>query len=106
MKSVAPPLWLCLLDLMDEMINSLHEAGKISTAEYFISVKKKILTTNNNAKMKVVLKRLMSSGAMSQYANFSFKQDQIFDKISDLAENMYKNIHSCKLAEKIYDLIE
>lgn len=95
-----------LISAIDEIISSLIESGKDETAQHFLSVKSKILTTKNNAKLKVVLKRLVNSGSITQYANFNHRQDHIFERICDAAEDIYNNIHASKLKEKIYDLID
>lgn len=80
-----------LMTALDEIILSLNESGKQATAEHFSTTKNQIVTIKNNAELKVVLNRLMSSGAISQYADFNYKQDQLFENIFNNANKLCKN---------------
>ncbi len=79
-----------LMAALDEIILSLNESGKQATAEHFSTIKNQILAIKNNADLKVILNKLMSSGAISQYANFNFKQDQLFENIFNKAKKLYE----------------
>ena len=46
-----------------------------------MSINNKIENTNNREELKEIFNQLMSSASIIQYGDFSFKQEEIFNKI-------------------------
>ncbi|HYH01935.1 MAG TPA: hypothetical protein VEC37_02445 [Bacillota bacterium] len=78
-----------LESLLVELATDLQKFGKQDTAKFFLTTKENILNTKNITDLKGVLEQLMSSGAITQYADFSFKQEALFNKIYEAAK-VYK----------------
>ena len=72
-----------LLDLIIELKTSLKESGKVKTAEYYDNIYRKLLKKDDPKKCKRVFKEISKSAAITQYADFSFKEEQILFKIFD-----------------------
>lgn len=64
----------CLGDVRDELLAS----GKSKTAVFFEDCAQKIVVAKDNDELEEVLEIVCSSGAIIQYANFSFKEERVF----------------------------
>ncbi len=64
-----------------ELVIDLKKSGKQDTANFFMSINNKIENTNNREELKEIFNQLMSSASIIQYGDFSFKQEEIFNKI-------------------------
>jgi len=77
---------------MQKLEKELRKSGKNETADFF---KKAIDTVKGEAdteKLKQFLEQICSSGAMSQYANFSYTEDMLFDDVYNKAKMLLINI--------------
>ena len=66
---------------LERLEAELRKSGKDETASFF---RRAIVTIDNQSdeiKLKEFLSQLCSSGAMSQYADFSYSEDVLFDKV-------------------------
>ena len=70
-----------LKNLIMELVIDLKKSGKQDTANFFMSINNKIENTNNREELKEIFNQLMSSASIIQYGDFSFKQEEIFNKI-------------------------
>lgn len=75
-----------LIAALNDIALSLTTTGKQDTAKYFLSIKDKILTVSDNNKLKKILTQLMSSGSITQYANFSYNEEVLFDRVYEAAK--------------------
>jgi hypothetical protein len=78
-----------LENLLTELATELQVSGKPETANFFLLIKEDISNANGIIDLQKILDQLMSSGAITQYADFSFKQESLFNKIYEAAK-MYK----------------
>lgn len=58
----------------------LRKSGKSETANYFEKSIFMISQETDKKELKKLLEQLCSSGAISQYANFTHNEEQLFDK--------------------------
>lgn len=66
----------------------LRKSGKIETAEFF---NKAITTVNSEIdleNLKEFLRQLCSSAAITQYADFSYSEDVLFDDVFEEAKRL------------------
>lgn len=73
-----------LVKLEEELRNS----RKVDTADFFEKYIVTITSETDAKKLKQLLEQICSSGAMSQYANFSFREDELFDDCFKEAKNL------------------
>ncbi|MEC4729110.1 hypothetical protein HWQ46_26765 [Shewanella sp. D64] len=83
---------LKLIDAIKKLENELRNSGKEATANFFLKAIDTIINETNNKKLKIFLELLCSSGSVSQYANFSFHEDELFDKIFEEAQKIIVKI--------------
>lgn len=77
-----------LINSMKTLEVELRKAGKIDTADFF---KKSIVTINSELDpevLKQLLEQICASGAISQYANFSYREDELFDECFEEAKHL------------------
>ena len=70
-----------LIDALKKLANSLEDSNKVDTAKYFSNKAQLISSTSSDKELKDICRELSSSGAISQYANFSYKEDELFDLV-------------------------
>lgn len=79
-----------LINSLAKLESELRKTGRDGTADFFeksiVTIK---LETDAN-KLKQILEQICSSGAMSQYVNFSYREDELFD-------DCLKRLRSCFL---------
>jgi len=63
--------------LLNEFSLELEQSKKMETAIFF----KKLATSIESDNIQEVLDKILASASISQYASFTYKQDQLFDKI-------------------------
>jgi len=68
-----------LIICLDRLELELRKSGKIDTADFFAKQSVVISQAMSADELRDVLDQLRGSGAMAQYANFSYKEDQLFD---------------------------
>jgi hypothetical protein len=78
-----------LENLLVELATDLQKSGKKDTAQFFLTTKDNLSNGKNITDLKEILEQLMRSGAITQYGDFSFKQEALFDKIYEAAK-VYK----------------
>lgn len=66
---------------LENLSFELNKSGKKRTADYFCKKTELILSSSSEEDIKHVCQELLSSGAISQYADFSYKEDKLFDVI-------------------------
>lgn len=69
-----------LVDSIMELESELRNSGKHKTADFFNSVQFDIESAENSIQLKKVIEQYCSSGAITQYADFSFREEELFDK--------------------------
>ncbi|WP_282167148.1 hypothetical protein [Shewanella japonica] len=79
-----------LIDAIEKLENELRNSGKEATANFFLKAINTITNETNENKLKSFLEQLCSSASMSQYANFSFREDELFDKLFEEAQKVMK----------------
>lgn len=82
---------LKLLKALKLFETELRDSGKIGTADYFLNHIDTIGTENNIARFQNCLEEICSAGAMSQYANFSIKEDELFTKCQKEARTLLQS---------------
>jgi len=70
-----------LINLLKKLAHSLEEANKVDTAKFFFNKANEISSASSDAELKGICQELSSSGVLSQYANFSYREDELFDLI-------------------------
>jgi len=70
-----------LIDLLEKLASSLENSNKSDTAKFFSDKAKLIGAVSSDKELENICHELSSSGAISQYANFSYKEDEMFDLI-------------------------
>jgi hypothetical protein len=81
-----------LENLLVELATDLQASGKQETAQFFLTTKETILNTKNITELNEILEQLMSSAAMTQYGDFSFKQEALFNKIYEAAKKYKESL--------------
>ncbi len=81
-----------LTNSLKRLEEELRRSGKIETANFFNKSITTITFETDDNVLRELLKQLCNSGAMIQYANFSFKEEQLFDKSYDEAKKLLKMI--------------
>lgn len=70
----------------------LRKSGKTDTAGFFYRFISVITQSSNVDELRGMLEQLIHSGAMAQYANFSHKEDQLFDECYEEAKQLLASI--------------
>ena len=70
---------LNLLKALRIFETELRDSGKNETADYVLSHIDTIETEKDKTRFQDCLEKICSAGAMSQYANFTFKEDELFE---------------------------
>ena len=81
-----------LTDSLVKLEVELRNSGKIDTADFFEKFVITITSETDAKKLKQLLEQICSSGAMSQYANFSFAEDELFDDCFEEAKKLLSMI--------------
>lgn len=68
-----------LIICLERLELELRKSGKIDTADFFAKQSFVISQAMSADELRDVLDQLRGSGAMAQYANFSYREDQLFD---------------------------
>ena len=76
-----------LSKLLDKLVSDLNLSNKSKTAIFFNSLSVDLKEKTN---ISEVLDKILNSFSISQYANFTYKQDEIFDEIFDEAKKIKK----------------
>ncbi len=77
-----------LTNALAKLESELRKSGKGDTANYFEKSIVTIASETDANKLKQLLDQICSSGAMSQYANFSFREDELFDDCFEEAKKL------------------
>jgi hypothetical protein len=77
-----------LTTALEKLASDLEASGKLETAKSFRDIIVNLSEADNIDSCKESLERLTNSGAISQYANFSYKQDELFDVVFDEARKL------------------
>ena len=77
-----------LMTALEKLASDLEASGKSETAKSFRDIIVNISEAENIDGCKESLEKLTNSGAISQYANFSYKQDELFDVVFDEARKL------------------
>ena len=83
-----------LIDTLDAMTEELQRSGKSETASFFAKAKEKVSSecNGNQGELKEVLTGLETSGAMTQYANFSAHEEALWEKVYEAAKNWHESL--------------
>ncbi|MDX5631090.1 MULTISPECIES: hypothetical protein [unclassified Brenneria] len=71
-----------LLLSLEKIITELNKNGKTQSASFFISRYEEIKMKGSHVSREVI-KELSTCRAMSQYANFSIKEEKLLDNVVD-----------------------
>ena len=66
----------------------LRKSGKSETANFFCKVRMTINVETDQNALREVLNQLCSSGAMTQYANFSYTEEVLFENVFEEAKKL------------------
>ena len=81
-----------LTTALEKLEAELSASGKADTAAFFQGTRLKIDNEANPKKLKAHLQELCSSGSISQYANFSHHEDQLFDHCFEAAQSLLSTL--------------
>ena len=81
-----------LIICLDRLELELRKSGKIDTADFFSKQSFVIRHTMSADELRDILDQLRASGAIAQYTNFSYKEDQLFDDCYKEAKRLLKLI--------------
>lgn len=68
-----------LIILLERLELELRKSGKIDAADFFAKQSSSITQAVSADELRGILDLLRCSGAMAQYVNFSYREDQLFD---------------------------
>lgn len=77
-----------IIEAINDFSIELESSGKSDTSIFFKNTSDKIKNVTDEKEARKILEHLMSSGSLSQYADFTYKEDQLFDAIIDEAEKL------------------
>jgi len=77
-----------LIDSLQNLKAELSCSGKSDTADFFNNSMVSITAETNQTSLKKLLEQICSSGSMTQYASFTFKEEQLFDECFDEAKKL------------------
>jgi hypothetical protein len=77
-----------LISSIEKLYLELQHSEKIETAKFFSSAIYTIKTEKDQEKFQIFLNQLCSSGAIVQYADFSYSEEALFNKIFSEAEKL------------------
>ena len=78
-----------LQNAIKELCIELKNTRKAETANYFYSLIEKMINSKDDV-LKENLKHIINSGSITQYANFTHKEDMLFQKIHKIAKALYE----------------
>jgi len=70
-----------IVNSLDNLAEELNRSNKIDTAKFFENISSQIKVAKHEYAIKELLIQLSNSASISQYANFTFKEDYLFDEI-------------------------
>lgn len=81
--------------LTDSLIRielELRNSKKNETADFFKKTVAMVSSETDKKKLRTLLEQVCSSGAMTQYANFTYQEEQLFDECFDNAKELLSMI--------------
>lgn len=81
-----------LIICLEKIELELRKSGKTDTADFFAKQSLAISQAVNADELRAILDQLRCSGAMAQYANFSYREDQLFDDCYKEAKHLLELI--------------
>jgi len=77
-----------LINSLSAIIESLQKTGKQETANFFITAKEGVSSecNGNIDALMEILSRLETSGAMTQYANFTAHEEELWGNVYEAAK--------------------
>ena len=81
-----------LLQSLGTLEDELRASGKQETADFFKNVRGDLSNASGATEVVSILKRLYQSAAITQYANFSLKEDEYFDQCYEKAKVLLSRI--------------
>jgi hypothetical protein len=73
---------------INDLCDNLRSSGKTGPAEYYEGLFKRIKEPLNETDKVDALQQIISSGKLSDIANFSFEEDKLFDQVYDEAKKL------------------
>ena len=73
---------------INELSSKLRNAGKDSIASYFENLLERILSPVNDSDKQDALKQIISSGKISDLANFDKEEDRLHDLVYEEAKKL------------------
>ncbi|VVH64209.1 hypothetical protein BSPLISOX_1876 [uncultured Gammaproteobacteria bacterium] len=70
-----------IVNSLDNLVEELNSSNKINTAKFFENISSQIKIEKHENDIKELLVQLSNSASISQYANFTFKEDCLFDEV-------------------------
>jgi hypothetical protein len=70
------------------LVSELRNNGKNETADYFDNHASIIEKETESSRLRESLQQLCGSAAITQYANFTYHEEAIFDKCYENAKNL------------------
>ena len=77
-----------VIEVIGNLEAELRKSGKNETADFFRKAIITITVETDQSKLREILEQLCSSGAMTQYANFSYSEDVLFGKVYEEAKKL------------------
>lgn len=79
-----------LIEALQALAGELRKNGKQQTADFFIKAGADISSERDENKESLLelFKRLQTSGAMVQYADFTAKEEKLWNRVHDLASEL------------------
>lgn len=83
-----------LVKTLEALSAVLEKSGKKDTAKFFHTTSESVESDCNGDQRELLelLKRLKSSGAITQYANFSALEEQLWDEVYNSASEYVKQL--------------
>lgn len=80
-----------VIGAIERLESELRKSGKNETADFFKKAIGSIKDETDQSKLQEFILRLCSSGAISQYANFTHFEDMLFDRVYEEAKKYCKS---------------
>ncbi|CAB5505922.1 hypothetical protein [uncultured Gammaproteobacteria bacterium] len=77
-----------IVNYLDNLVEELNSSNKINTANFFENISSQIRVETPEYTIKELLVQLNHSASISQYANFTFKEDCLFDEVLKEVEKL------------------
>lgn len=81
-----------LIRSIQKLESALRRSKKNETAVFFQRMIVKIASEADTHKLKELLKQTCSSGAIAQYADFTSKEEQLFDSCFEEAQKLLSKL--------------